>query len=68
MNTPGHENFRERVILWRERGALNLPAACQKSGAMKRAWKVHVARVYRMDREGRLRQAYAIVVPESVSH
>ena len=33
---------------------------------MKTTWKIYVERVYRMDREERLRQAYEIVVPETV--
>ncbi len=33
---------------------------------MKTTWKIHLERVYRMDREERLRQAYEIVVPETV--
>ena len=33
---------------------------------MKTKWKIYVERVYRMDREERLRQAYELVVPDTV--
>jgi hypothetical protein len=47
-------------------GSLNLSKDVQESVGMSATWKIHLEYVYRMDREERLKQAYELVVPETI--
>jgi hypothetical protein len=55
-------------MLWPERKEWNVKPSnnVQESVNMSTTWKIELEYVYRMDREERLKQAYELVVPETM--